>query len=144
MRRLHLRICDLPICICKCLKIRTLKGLKSGISAGFVGVMLFSINDGTEVIASTLPTITTQRVASEHILKGVVRDENWDPLPGVNVMVKNTQKRVATDRQDTCQLNLAVVYLILAFSFIRYTTSEVALYLKQTLLKVVFEPETQP
>lgn len=143
MRRLHLRICDLPICICKCLKIRTLKGLKSGISAGFVGVMLFSINDGTEVIASTLPTITTQRVASEHILKGVVRDENGDPLPGVNVMVKNTQKGVATDSEGKFELNLAEGDRILVFSFIGYTTYEVEVSPNQTLLEVVLEADTK-
>ena len=57
---------------------------------------------------------------------GTVVDENSQPIPGVNVIEKGTTNGTTTDANGKFSLNVQGENSVLAFSFIGYTTQEVA------------------
>lgn len=77
------------------------------------------------------------------LLKGRVTDEKGEPLPGVNVMVKNTQKGVATNADGFFELELAESDRVLIFSFIGYKTQEITISPNQSSLDVTLETDNK-
>ncbi|MFA7473748.1 MAG: sigma-70 family RNA polymerase sigma factor [Spirosomataceae bacterium] len=66
----------------------------------------------------------------DKVVKGRVSDENGQPLPGVTVMIKNTEKGTATGINGEFELSVSDEQLdngSLLFSFIGYETQEVAI-----------------
>jgi TonB-linked SusC/RagA family outer membrane protein len=59
-------------------------------------------------------------------VSGKVVDENSDPLPGVNVLIKGTTIGTTTDAGGAYTLEVADANAILVFSFIGYVSQEVA------------------
>jgi TonB-linked SusC/RagA family outer membrane protein len=57
-------------------------------------------------------------------VEGTVVDEKGDPLPGVNIRVKNTQLGAATDVNGRYTLNVSVASGTLVFSSLGYATQE--------------------
>ncbi|MDR0349777.1 MAG: SusC/RagA family TonB-linked outer membrane protein, partial [Tannerella sp.] len=58
-------------------------------------------------------------------VKGTVVDENNEPLPGVNVVVKSTQQGVATDIDGIYSIVVPNNNAVLIFSYIGYATREI-------------------
>lgn len=76
----------------------------------------------TEVLASSQNESYTQTT----IIGGTVIDsETRDPLPGVNVVVKNTTTGVATDLDGKYELTLDSPDVTLVFTFVGYQSKEV-------------------
>lgn len=71
---------------------------------------------------------------------GTILDEKGDPLPGANVLVKGTTLGTTTDAAGTFTLNVADANATLVFSFIGYTSKEVAIN-NQTRFDVSLEPD---
>ncbi|MDF9798882.1 TonB-linked SusC/RagA family outer membrane protein [Catalinimonas alkaloidigena] len=64
----------------------------------------------------------------ERVIQGVVRDkEDGGPLPGVNVLVKNTTIGTVTDGEGSYTINVPNEDDVLVFSTIGYITQEVTL-----------------
>lgn len=59
-------------------------------------------------------------------ITGQVTDENGDPLPAVSVLLKESQTGVTTDINGYFTLNVPPTKGVLVFSFIGFTTQEVA------------------
>lgn len=76
-------------------------------------------------------------------IKGKVTDENGEALPGVSVMVKNSQKGIATDINGEYEISLSDGENILIFSFIGYQTKELTVSPNQSLLNVSLESDTK-
>lgn len=62
--------------------------------------------------------------AQTGVISGKVLDENNQPLPGVTVVVKGTQKSTATDGNGSYRLTGVSGTVTLQFSFVGYQTSE--------------------
>jgi TonB-linked SusC/RagA family outer membrane protein len=63
-------------------------------------------------------------IAQTTRVEGTVVDEKGDPLPGVNIRVKNTQLGAATDVNGRYTLNVSVPSGTLVFSSLGYATQE--------------------
>lgn len=70
------------------------------------------------------------------VIKGVVRDENGDPLPGVTIFIKGTKAGVITDNEGNFTIPITTEKPpTLTFSFVGRQTKEV-LYKGEELLEV--------
>ncbi len=58
-------------------------------------------------------------------IRGSVKDEGGDPLPGVSVMVKGTQRGTTTNMDGTFQVEIPEDQNILVFSFVGYESKEI-------------------
>jgi TonB-linked SusC/RagA family outer membrane protein len=67
------------------------------------------------------------------ILKGLVTDENNQPLSGVNVMVKGSRKVVVTNAEGKYSISISGPDDILQFSYVGYTAKEVKAGNERTL-----------
>lgn len=107
------------------------------LKAGFLGLVLALITKeatAQDVIAKAnteqvielkaIPT-TSDALTAIKSIKGIVKDENGDPLPAVNIILKNTTIGTATDANG--QFELTGDFKegdVLLFSFIGYVTEE--------------------
>ncbi|WP_158828586.1 SusC/RagA family TonB-linked outer membrane protein [Mucilaginibacter lacusdianchii] len=64
--------------------------------------------------------------AQTNRVTGTVVDEKGEPLPGVNVRVKNTQQGAATDLNGRYSINVTTASGTLVFSFVGYDAQEQA------------------
>jgi TonB-linked SusC/RagA family outer membrane protein len=64
--------------------------------------------------------------ASQFVVSGIVRDENNSPFPGVNILIKGTTTGTSTDVNGRYSLDVENGDAILVFSFVGYTTQEIA------------------
>ncbi|GAA4440668.1 TonB-dependent receptor [Ravibacter arvi] len=78
---------------------------------------------------------------ADRSIKGVVVDEKGGGLPGVNVLVKGTQRGVITDVNGNFDLNVEEG-AILVFSFVGYVTQEVTIN-NQTSLQIAMAPNEE-
>lgn len=78
----------------------------------------------------------------EVAIVGTVRDENGEPMPGVNVLEKGTTNGVATDVLGRFTLTVENEASVLVFSFIGYKSQEFPVG-NQTELNITLEPDMQ-
>jgi hypothetical protein len=110
---------------------------KKGLSrAGFVGLLtlLISKQSYSQQLVQKAPTdfVQLQGVIEQksleqpaHIVKGVVKDEYNQPLPGVNVYVKGTSVGTVTDANGNFEFSQKLeTGQVLVFSFIGYVSKE--------------------
>ena len=79
------------------------------------------------LILSTLFTLSSFFVSAQNItVKGVVKDaKTGEPLPGVNIAVKNTSKGDITDLDGNYTIANVPRGAVLVFSYLGYVTKEV-------------------
>jgi hypothetical protein len=58
-------------------------------------------------------------------VKGKITDESGSPIPGVNILIKGTNKGVSSNIDGTYNLSVSDDKAILAFSFVGFITQEV-------------------
>ncbi|NER82878.1 MAG: SusC/RagA family protein, partial [Leptolyngbya sp. SIO1D8] len=75
-------------------------------------------------------------------ISGRVRDESGQPLPGVTVLMKNTNKGTSTDSDGYYKLTVPDEVTTLVFSFIGYLSEEVEIGNLSTI-DVVMMPDVQ-
>ncbi len=78
----------------------------------------------------------------ERRLTGVVRDENQEPLPGVSVMVKGTNRGTITDMDGHYALDLPDDATALTFSFVGFISRELAIG-NQSVVDIVLAVDTK-
>ena len=79
---------------------------------------------GRQVILSTT-TATTQQQKKGITVNGTVWDEQGNPLPGVNVIIKTTNTGTTTDINGNYFLTVPAKNSVLAFSYIGFETQDV-------------------
>lgn len=99
------------------------------------------INQPTFLLAR-LKTSRQFLVAPAVVINGKVTDENNAPLPGVNVLVKGTTNGTTTDASGGFNLNVPDQNAVLVFSYIGYTSEEVAVG-SQATINVQLLPDIQ-
>jgi len=80
--------------------------------------------------------------AQNYEIKGTVSDASGAPLPGVSVVVKNTAKGASTDFDGKFTLSNVQKGETLVFSFIGYTTKEIAIS-NSNVLNITLNEDTQ-
>ncbi|OZI09755.1 hypothetical protein BWI93_02505 [Siphonobacter sp. BAB-5385] len=80
------------------------------------------------------------RTAVDTEVSGTVTDEKGEPLPGVNILVKGTQRGVATDVKGQYRLRVADENAVLVFSFVGFTPQEITVG-SRTSLNVVLKAD---
>jgi len=95
-----------------------------------------SIVERPSNLVAQLPTLNNSLPANQTIEKmvtGVVTSESGERLPGVNVVIKGTQRGTATDENGSFRLEVADDNSVLIFSFIGYVKQEVLVGTRTTL-----------
>ncbi|MFD2932808.1 TonB-dependent receptor [Spirosoma flavum] len=93
----------------------------------------------SDVQQSALPSATEAVIQS---ISGTVADLTGETLPGVNVLVKGTQKGTTTDAKGQFKIDMADTETTLVFSFVGYLKQEVVVG-NQTNLSVVLATDTK-
>ena len=86
--------------------------------------------------------ISTSRAFAQGTVTGRVSDEEGTAIPGVNVIVKGTSSGTTTDSDGQYSLAVADNNATLAFSFIGFSTQEVAVN-GRTSIDVVLQSDTR-
>lgn len=94
---------------------------KACITAGvMLGLMLA---DGTQMAFAAPTPFSSMRQQKQ--IRGVVRDKNGNPIPGVNVLIKNSNVGTATGADGQFVISVKSPSDILVFRFIGFLTQEV-------------------
>lgn len=75
-------------------------------------------------------------------IRGIVTDDQGNPIPGVNILVKGTTIGTVTDVTGHYAIQVPDENVVLIFSFIGYTSQEVAVN-KRDVVDVQLIPDTQ-
>ncbi|HEX8037799.1 MAG TPA: SusC/RagA family TonB-linked outer membrane protein, partial [Chryseosolibacter sp.] len=73
---------------------------------------------------------------------GTITDENGEPLPGANILEKGTTNGTTSDVEGKFSLSVMGENSVLIFSFIGYTSQEIAVG-TQTTFNIQLEPDTR-
>ncbi|WP_138993702.1 SusC/RagA family TonB-linked outer membrane protein [Larkinella sp. C7] len=101
--------------------------------------------------ASTAPVYETGLVdliekaatlAPKRMVSGKVTDETGAGLPGVNVLIKGTQKGTTTNASGAFQLDVPDGSTVLVFSYVGYVNKELAVG-NQTTIQIALTPESK-
>ncbi|MBW8684057.1 SusC/RagA family TonB-linked outer membrane protein [Chitinophaga rhizophila] len=99
----------------------TLRFNKACVTAGvMLGLML---TEGIQTAYAAPTPLSSMRQQKQ--VRGVVRDKNGNPIPGVNIQVKNTTTGTATGADGKFVISVKSPSDILIFRFIGYLTQEV-------------------
>lgn len=73
------------------------------------------------------------QLPAERLITGTVTDEKGNPIPGVSILLKGTQRGTVTNGQGAFQLAVPENDPVLVFSFVGYQTQEIAVGNQTTL-----------
>jgi TonB-linked SusC/RagA family outer membrane protein len=90
------------------------------------------INLESALLDPVVPISPEEKVL-EKTVSGSVRDEKDEPLPGVSVVIKNTQRGTVTDAEGKYSLTIPDGDSLLVFSFVGYLPQEVSIGNQSTL-----------
>jgi hypothetical protein len=101
-------------------------------------IILKKIEDSRTSILSPLPPnqLKDSEKKLDIVISGTVTDARGVSLPGVSVLVKNTKQGTTTDENGAFSLTVSEANPILVFSFIGYSSKEIAVG-AQTAINVV-------
>ena len=81
-------------------------------------------------------------LAPKRMVSGKVTDETGAGLPGVNVLIKGTQKGTTTNASGAFQLDIPDGSTVLVFSYVGYQNKEMAVG-NQTTIQIALTPESK-
>jgi TonB-linked SusC/RagA family outer membrane protein len=82
------------------------------------------------------------QVAAERTLTGTVTDDKSEPLPGVSIIVKGSQRGTITDTDGKYSISLPDENVSLVYSFVGYLNQEIVIS-NQTVLDVSLKVDTK-
>ncbi|WP_421827463.1 SusC/RagA family TonB-linked outer membrane protein [Larkinella sp.] len=82
------------------------------------------------------------KLAPKRLVSGNVTDETGAGLPGVNVLIKGTQKGTTTNASGAFQLDVPDGSTVLVFSYVGYVNKELAVG-NQTTIQIALTPESK-
>src|SRR5690606_15843359 len=94
----------------------------------------------TEADLNRMTALSKRVVVVDQTVSGRVVDENSNPMPGVNVIVKGSAVGTSTDIEGRFTLTVADANVVLIFSSIGYQSQEV-LVGTQTNMEITMEPD---
>ena len=104
-------------------------------------IVLFSFFQGVAQAAN--PEVTDSETSVMQIrVTGTVIDNEGVPIPGVNVLVKETQQGTITDIDGKYSINVRGEFTVLSFSFVGFTTQDIAVG-NRTVIDVTMAEDAQ-
>ncbi|TDB62744.1 TonB-dependent receptor [Arundinibacter roseus] len=105
---------------------------------------------GKEIVLSPLassyaapsPFSIVPIVIPDRLISGIVTDDKGEALPGVSIVLKGTQRGTTTEANGKYSINLPDGPATLIFSFVGYTSQEIAVG-NQTQLNIILEADTK-
>lgn len=98
-----------------------------------------TLNNSPALVPANQTNHSANISMTDRIIKGVVRDAAGGALPGVNVLIKDSQSGTVTDPDGGFSLNIDGDNGILVFSFVGYNTQEISIgnqsFLEITMLE---------
>ena len=85
------------------------------------------------------PVLAKEEMAPKRLVRGTVTDENNAGLPGVSILIKNTQRGTTTDQNGKYSLTLQDKDATLVFSYVGYEPRELSVLGNQTQIDVVLK-----
>jgi TonB-dependent starch-binding outer membrane protein SusC len=79
------------------------------------------------------PGVPMEVAAPLRLVRGTVVDERNSPLPGVSVVIKNTQRGTSTDANGAFEVDVPNNQAVLVFSFVGYLKQEISVGSQSTL-----------
>jgi len=123
------------------MQVKLLKWSLLRMSAGIVVISGLASSPLTGVAASNSATSVSHEDFFQALqVSGRIIDEKGEALPGANVLVKGTTLGTTTDASGSYTLNVPDANSVLVFSFIGYTSKEVAVN-NQTQMNVTLDPD---
>jgi TonB-linked SusC/RagA family outer membrane protein len=90
-----------------------------------------------------LSTALAQQTQQQNTVKGSVKEENGEPMAGVNVLEKSSGRGVVTDANGNFSINVSKAETTLSFSFIGFLPQQVTVKAAQVVNIVLKEDITQ-
>ncbi|MBL3655250.1 SusC/RagA family TonB-linked outer membrane protein [Fulvivirga sediminis] len=94
--------------------------------------------DVSKSVTTEAPIV--EEVIMSQTVKGIVKDEEGNPLPGVNILIKGTSQGTITDFEGNFSIEVPDESSVLIFSFIGYIKEEVTVQ-NQTNLNIMLMPD---
>lgn len=91
-------------------------------------------------VEPSIPLALSRPEPADRVLTGRVTDEKGEPLPGVSIVLKGTQRGLSTDAKGLFQISIPEEGSTLVFSFVGYVPQEIAIG-TQTALDVVMQTD---
>ena len=87
------------------------------------------------------PTPAPESILLEEVVTGTITDQNGEGIPGVNVLVKGTQRGAVTDAKGRYRIAVPDQNATLTFSFVGYIKQEV-LVGARSVIDITLAPDT--
>jgi TonB-linked SusC/RagA family outer membrane protein len=87
--------------------------------------LFLNTNLGYQILNEKLIVVAPKSIIQQQSVTGTVTDENGEPLPGVNVIIKGTTTGVVTGVNGRYSINVPGKDVVLIFSFMGFATQEV-------------------
>lgn len=104
--------------------------------------------DGSHIVLSEMKSIQDPPLQSDEVddmltvVQGKLTDENNQPLPGVNIIVKGSTIGTTSDALGSYSIDVAEEDAVLIFSFIGYETQEISVN-NRTEINIQMRPDVQ-
>ena len=111
----------------------------------FDGSIEYEVINNQIILRPTTKNDTTSNSSLPEFLRGIsgkLTDENNQPLPGVNVIVKGTTIGTTSDALGNYSIDVTKEDAVLIFSFIGYKTQEISVN-NQTEINIQMQPDIQ-
>ena len=87
----------------------------------------YSLFENNLIVISLKNNVREQSNLQQNIVRGTVKDEEGNPIPGVTIVLKGTTLGTTTDINGNYIINVVDPQSVLVFSFIGYTLKEEAI-----------------
>lgn len=95
----------------------------------------------SKILILTMFFITTLAFSQSVNVSGTVTDSSNMPIPGVNVLIKNTSKGAFTDFDGNYTLNDVPVNSTLVFSYVGFQTKEILVTNDSSTINIVLQDD---
>lgn len=76
-------------------------------------------------------------------LSGVVKDENQNPLPGVTILIKGSQRGTVSDENGNFKISIPDGPVVLTFSYVGYVAQDASVSAAQSALNISLAPDNK-
>lgn len=85
----------------------------------------YSLFENNLIVISLKNNVREQSNLQQNIVRGTVKDEEGNPIPGASVVLKGTTQGTTTDINGNYIINVVDPQSVLVFSFIGYINQEI-------------------
>lgn len=123
-------------------RIHFFRKVPSLLYCGLVVPSIFLLPSIPLTAGLTTETIKSQKHQADRTIKGTIKDDEGNELPGVNIMLKGSQQGTVSGVDGNYEINIPDDNATLVFSFVGYINQEIVVGTR-TRLDVTLKPDTK-